>query len=189
MEGLLSQPLIVVFDSIDSSFPPANTIVDYLITKYNVEKYSTTVIRSEKKWSTIKGPNGHFAVEPKNMQGIENQCIIFLANIIELDTISQLDVVTRARNGLIIVINCDNEIKKGYRLKTLWKKTIEGIMNQSTDSNADDRIARIVLAKKTPDENGVHLDENLDEIRKFLRSKGFNKIDSDSNEKKHGNST
>ena len=188
MEGLLSQPLIVLFDSRDSRFPPANAIVDHLVTMYNVEKYSTTVIRSKKKWSTIKGPNGHCAVEPNNMQGIENQCIIFLANIGELDNISPLDVVTRARNGLIIVINCDNEIKKGYRLKTLWKKTIEGIKNQSTGSNADDRIARIVLAKKTPDENGVHLDENLDEIRKFLRSKGFNNIYSDSNEEKHGNS-
>ena len=73
MEGLLSQPLIVVFDSTDSSFPPANAIVDHLVTMYNVEKYSTTVIRSEKEWSTIKGPNGHFAVEPNNMQGIENE--------------------------------------------------------------------------------------------------------------------
>ena len=48
------------------------------MTKYNVEKYSTTVIRSEKEWSTtIKGPNGHCAVEPENMQGIENECIIY----------------------------------------------------------------------------------------------------------------
>ena len=112
MEGLLSQPLIVVFDSTDSSFPPANTIVDYLVTKYNVEKYSTTVIRSEKEWSTIKGPNGHCAVEPENMQGIENECIIYVASINELDGTSPLDVVTRARNGLIIVINCDEEIRK-----------------------------------------------------------------------------
>ena len=109
MEGLLSQPLIVVFDSTDSSFPPANTIVDHLVTKYNVEKYSTTVIRSE-KWSTIKGPNGHCAVEPKNMQGIENECIIYVASTGELDVTSPLDVVTRARNGLIIVINCDENI-------------------------------------------------------------------------------
>ena len=109
MEGLLSQPLIVVFDSTDSSFPPANTIVDHLVTKYNVEKYSTTLIRSE-KWSTIKSPNGHCAVEPKNMQGIENECIIYVANINELGT-APLDVVTRARNGLIIVINCDEKFK------------------------------------------------------------------------------
>ena len=105
MKGL-SQPLIVVFDSTDSSFPPANTIVDHLITMYNVEKYSTTLIRSE-KWSTIKGPNGHCAVEPKNMQGIENECIIYVASTSELEATSPLDVVTRARNGLIIVINCD----------------------------------------------------------------------------------
>ena len=108
MEGL-SHPLIVLFDSTDSSFPPANTIVDYLVTKYNVEKYSTTVIRSE-KWSTIKGPNGHCAVEPKNMQGIENECIIYVASTSELDGTSPLDVVTRARNGLIIVINCDERL-------------------------------------------------------------------------------
>ena len=109
MEGL-SQPLIVLYDSTDSSFPPANTIVDYLVTKYNVEKYSTTVIRS-KKWSTIKGPNGHCAVEPKNMQGIENECIIYVANTEELNGTAPLDVVTRARNGLIIVINCDTNIE------------------------------------------------------------------------------
>ena len=108
MEGL-SQPLIVVFDSIDSSFPPANTIVDYVVTKYNVEKYSTTVIRTE-WWSNIKGPKGHYAVDPKNMQGIENECIIYVASINELDGTSPLDVVTRARNGLIIVINCDTNI-------------------------------------------------------------------------------
>ena len=117
MEGLLSQPLIVVFDSTDSSFPPTNTIVDHLVTKYNVEKYSTTVIRSE-EWSTkyrggIKGPNGHCAVEPKNMQGIENECIIYVANAIELEVTSLLDVVTRARNGLIIVINCDKRVNEG----------------------------------------------------------------------------
>ena len=111
MEGLLSQPLIVVFDSTDPSFPSANTIVDYLVTKYNVEKYSTTVIRSEKKWSTIKGPNGHCAVEPKNMQGIENECIIYVASSFELIDTSPLDVITRARNGLIIVINCDEKFK------------------------------------------------------------------------------
>ena len=111
MEGLLSQPLIVVFDSTDSSFPSANTIVDYLITKYNVEKYSTTVIRSEKKWSTIKGPNGHCAVEPENMQGIENECIIYVASTSELEATSPLDVVTRARNGLIIVIDCDENCR------------------------------------------------------------------------------
>ena len=113
MEGLLSQPLIVVFDSTDSSFPPANAIVDHLVTMYNVEKYSTTVIRSEKKWSTIKGPNGHCAVEPKNMQGIENECIIYVASTKELDGTSPLDVVTRARNGLIIVINCDEKTRRG----------------------------------------------------------------------------
>jgi hypothetical protein len=111
MEGLLSQPLIVVFDSTDSSFPPANAIVDYLVTMYNVEKYSTTVIRSEKKWSTIKGPNGHCAVEPENMQGIENECIIYVAHNSELLYTTPLDVVTRARNGLIIVINCDEKFK------------------------------------------------------------------------------
>ena len=110
MEGLLSQPLIVVFDSTDPSFPPANAIVDHLVTMYNVEKYSTTVIRSE-KWSTIKGPNGHCAVEPKNMQGIENECIIYVASANELYVTSPLDVVTRARNGLIIVINCDEKFK------------------------------------------------------------------------------
>ena len=110
MEGLLSQPLIVCFDSTDPSFPPANAIVDYLVTKYNVEKYSTTVIRTE-KWSTIKGPNGHCAVEPRNMQGIENECIIYVANLSELSGTSPLDVVTRARNGLIIVINCDEKLK------------------------------------------------------------------------------
>ena len=77
---------------------------------YNVEKYSTTVIRSERKWSTIKGPNGHCAVEPKNMQGIENECIIYEANSNELYETSPLDVVTRARNGLIIVINCDERL-------------------------------------------------------------------------------
>ena len=109
--GLLSQPLIVVFDSTDSSFPPANAIVDHLVTMYNVEKYSTTVIRSE-EWSTIKGPNGHCAVEPKNIQGIENECIIYVANIFELRETAPLDVVTRARNGLIIVINCDTKIGK-----------------------------------------------------------------------------
>ena len=111
MEGLLSQPLIVVFDSTDSSFPPANAIVDHLVTMYNVEKYSTTVIRSEKEWSTIKGPNGHCAVEPKNMQGIENECIIYVASARELEDTSPLDVVTRARNGLIIVINCDENFR------------------------------------------------------------------------------
>ena len=111
MEGLLSQPLIVVFDSTDSSFPPANTIVDYLVTMYNVEKYSTTVIRTE-EWSiTIKGPNGHCAVEPKNMQGIENECIIYVASTREMEVTSPLDVVTRARNGLIIVINCDENFR------------------------------------------------------------------------------
>ena len=110
MEGLLSQPLIVVFDSTDSSFPPANAIVDHLVTKYNVEKYSTTVIRTEERSTTIKGPNGHCAVEPENMQGIENECIIYVANISEFYYISPLDVVTRARNGLIIVINCDENI-------------------------------------------------------------------------------
>ena len=107
MEGL-SHPLIVLFDSTDSTFPPANTIVDYLVTKYNMEKYSTTVIRSE-KWSTIKGSNGHCAVEPKNIQGIENECVIYVTNTGESET-SPLDVVTRARNGLIIVINCDEKI-------------------------------------------------------------------------------
>ena len=112
MEGLLSQPLIVLFDSTDSSFPPANTIVDHLVTKYNVEKYSTTVIRSEKEWSTIKGPNGHCAVEPKNMQGIENECIIYVENSKKLYGTSPLDVVTRARNGLIIVINCDGIVER-----------------------------------------------------------------------------
>ena len=110
MEGL-SQPLMVLFDSTDSSFPSANTLVDYLVTEYNVEKYSTTVIRSE-EWSTIKGPNGHCTVEPKNMQGIENECIIYVASTSELVGISPLDVVTRARNGLIIVINCDEKIGK-----------------------------------------------------------------------------
>ena len=111
MEGLLSQPLIVVFDSTDSSFPPANAIVDYLVTKYNVEKYSTTVIRTE-WWSKIKGPKGHYVVEPKNMQGIENECIIYVASARELEDISPLDMVTRARNGLIIVIDCDEKIGK-----------------------------------------------------------------------------
>ena len=111
--GLLSQPLIVVFDSTDSSFPPANTIVDHLVTKYNVEKYSTTVIRSEKWSTTIKRPNGHCAVEPKHMQGIENECIIYVASTSELVGISPLDVVTRARNGLIIVINYDEKINGG----------------------------------------------------------------------------
>ena len=110
MEGL-SQPLIVFYDSTDSSFPPANKIVDYLVTKYNVEKYSTTVIRSKKKWSTIKGPNGHCAVEPENMQGIENECIIYVASSKELTGTAPLDVVTRARNGLIIVINCDEKFR------------------------------------------------------------------------------
>ena len=110
MEGLLSQPLIVVFDSTDSSFPPANAIVDHLVTMYNVEKYSTTVIRTEERSTTIKGPNGHCAVEPKNMQGIENECIIYVASSNELFSTSPLDVVTRARNGLIIVINCDTNI-------------------------------------------------------------------------------
>ena len=109
MEGLLSQPLIVVFDSTDSSFPPANAIVDHLVTMYNVEKYSTTVIRSEQKWSTIKGPNGHCAVEPNSIQGIENECIIYVASSTDLYGTSPLDVVTRARNGLIIVINCDEK--------------------------------------------------------------------------------
>ena len=112
MEGL-SQPLIVLFDSTDSSFPPANTIVDHLVTEYNVEKYSTTVIRSEKWSTTIKGPNGHCSVEPKNIQGIENECIIYVASTWETGQISPLDVVTRARNGLIIVINCDTKIYKG----------------------------------------------------------------------------
>ena len=111
MEGLLSQPLIVVFVSTDSSFPPANTIVDHLVTKYNVEKYSTTVIRSEGWSTTIKGPNGHCNVEPKNMQGIENECIIYVASTKELNGTSPLDVVTRARNGLIIVINFDGKGK------------------------------------------------------------------------------
>ena len=110
MEGLLSQPLIVVFDSTDSSFPPANEIVDHLVTMYNVEKYSTTVIRSERKWSTIKGPNGHCAVEPKNMQGIENECIIYVESTGDIYKTSLLDMVTRARNGLIIVINCDERL-------------------------------------------------------------------------------
>ena len=109
MEGL-SKPLIILFNSTDPSFPPANTIVDFLVTKYNVEKYSTTVIRSE-EWSTIKGPNGHCTVEPKNMQGIENECIIYVASTSELEGTSPLDVVTRARNGLIIVINCDEKIR------------------------------------------------------------------------------
>ena len=77
---------------------------------YNVEKYSTTVIRSEKEWSTIKGPNGHCAVEPNNIQGIENECIIYVASTIELIDNSPLDVVTRARNGLIIAINCDEKL-------------------------------------------------------------------------------
>ena len=94
MEGLLSQPLIVVFDSTDSSFPPANAIVDHLVTMYNVEKYSTTVIRSEKEWSTaIKGPNGHCAVEPRNMQGIENECIIYVAGD-DGDTVPSLSFLT-----------------------------------------------------------------------------------------------
>ena len=70
-----------------------------------MENYSTTVIRTE-GWSTIKGPKGHCAVEPKNMQGIENECIIYAS---ELGTYP-LDVITRARNGLIIVINCDERI-------------------------------------------------------------------------------
>jgi hypothetical protein len=108
MEGL-SKPLIIFFNSTHSSFPSANTIDDYLVTKYNVEKYSTTVIRTE-RWSTIIGPKGHYAIEPKNMQGIENECIIYVASARELEDTSPLDVVTRARNGLIIVINCDEKI-------------------------------------------------------------------------------
>ena len=43
----------------------------------------------------------------------------------------------------------------------------------SLGSNTDDRIATIVLAKKMPDESGVYLDENLEEIRKLLRKRGF----------------
>ena len=54
---------------------------------------------------------------------------------------------------------------------------IEGIVNQSTSSNTEDRIAKIVLAKKTSDESGVHLDENLEEIRKLLRERNFDKPD------------
>ena len=41
---------------------------------------------------------------------------------------------------------------------------IEGIVNQSTSSNTEDRIAKIVLAKKSSDKSDVHLDENLKEI-------------------------
>ena len=171
MEGLLSQPLIVLFDTTDSSFPPANTIVDYLVTKYNVEKYSTTVIRSKEKWSTINCLKGHCTVEPKNLQGIENECIIYVVSTIEMST-SPLDVVTRARNGLIIVINCDFNVVDG--LFSWWKILIEGIVNQSTSSNTDDRIAKIVLAKKSSDKSDVHLDENLKEIRKLLKKRNFN---------------
>ena len=182
--------MIVVFDSTDSSFPPANAIVDHLVTMYNVEKYSTTVIRSEKKWSTIKGPNGHCAVEPKNMQGIENECIIYVASARELEDISPLDMVTRARNGLIIVIDCDEKIRN-YDDYASWKKTIEGIRNQSTSSYAEGKMATMylkekmtlakwmnilkglstatfVLAKKTADGSGVNLDENFEEIWKLL---------------------
>ena len=171
MEGLLSQPLIVVFDSTDPSFPPANAIVDYLVTKYNVEKYSTTVIRSKEEWSTINCPKGHCTVEPKNLQGIENECIIYVVSTIEMST-SPLDVVTRARNGLIIVINCDFKVVDG--LFSWWKILIEGIVNQSTSSNTDDRIAKIMLAKKSSEKSGVHLDENLKEIRKLLKKRNFN---------------
>ena len=170
MEGL-SQPLIVLYDSTDSSFPPANTIVDYLVTKYNVEKYSTTVIRSKEKWSTINCPKGHCTVEPKNLQGIENECIIYVVSTIEMST-SPLDVLTRARNGLIIVINCDFNVVDG--LFSWWKILIEGIVNQSTSSNTEDRIAKIVLAKKSSDKSDVHLDENLKEIQKLLKKRNFN---------------
>ena len=57
--------------------------------------------------------------------------------------------------------------------QNLWKNVIEGIMNQSTGSNTDDRIAKIVLVKQMP-ESDVHLDENLKEIRKFLITRRFN---------------
>ena len=43
----------------------------------------------------------------------------------------------------------------------------------SLGSNTDDRIATIVLAKKTFDEISVHLDENLEEIGKLLRKRGL----------------
>ena len=89
-----------------------------------------------------------------------------------------MDVVTRARNGLIIVIDCDEKFRYSDDY-ALWKKTIEGIGNQSTGSNADDMLtvlfllglrhsATFVLAKKTADDSGVHFDENLGEIWKLL---------------------
>ena len=136
-----------------------------------MEKYSTTVIRSE-KWSTIKGPNGHCAVEPKNIQGIENECVIYVTNTGESET-SPLDVVTRARNGLIIVINCDKDIRGG--ISGRWKKVIVGIVNQSTGQHSDDNIAKIVLAKTNEQtlESGIELDEDLEKIRKFLYERGF----------------
>ena len=47
----------------------------------------------------------------------------------------------------------------------------------SLGSNTDDRVAKIVLAKKTLGESGVHLDGNLEEIRKLLRKRGLNMTD------------
>ena len=101
------------------------------------------------------------------MQGIENECIIYVASATELEDTSPLDVITRARNGLIIVIDCDEKIRN-YGDFALWKKTIEGMVIQLIGSNADDRMATIVLAKNTADESGVHLEENLNEIWKLL---------------------
>ena len=131
-----------------------------------MEKYSTTVIRTE-WWSNIKGPKGHYVVEPKNMQGIENECIIYVASARELEDTSPLDVITRARNGLIIVIDCDEPIRN-HDDYALWKKIIKEMVFQLIGSNADDRMATIVLAKKTADKSGVHLEENLNEIWKLL---------------------
>ena len=106
------------------------------------------------------------------MQGIENECIIYVAATSELQCTSPLDLATRARNGLIIVINCDFNVVDG--LFSWWKILIEGIVNQSTSSNTEDRIAKIVLAKKSSDKSDVHLDENLKEIRKLLKKRNFN---------------
>jgi hypothetical protein len=58
-----------------------------------------------------------------------------------------LDVVTRARNGLIIVINCDEKIRN-YDDYAFWKKTIEGTVNQSTGSNADAKDVLMIMVSQ-----------------------------------------